>query len=87
MNKSDRRRIAKEEKERRKKLLRVFREIELAKAWERIADEVGPCALEDSDRECYTFDFLDQPSSLDVEDSDEDYPNKIETEHNLYDCD
>jgi hypothetical protein len=87
MKKADRRRIANEEKERRKRLLRIFREIEMAKAWEKIADEVGPCDLKDLDRDCDTLDYLDREQPSDFEDMDEDYPNKIETMHNIYECD
>jgi hypothetical protein len=87
MSTKDRRTIAKEERARRKNLLRAFREAELAKAWDKIADEVGPCDEKDLDRDCYTFDFLDRVPPSELEDLDEDYPNKIETMHNIYECD
>ena len=87
MKKADRRRITKEEKERRKKLLRIFRENEMYKVWETVADEVGPCDLKDLDRDCDTLDYLDRKQLSESEDMDEDYPNKIETMHNIYECD
>lgn len=87
MSTKDRRRIAKEEKARRKILLRAFREAELAKTWNKIVDEIGPCDVDDLGRDCYMFDFLDRVPTPEFEDPDEDYPNKAETMHNLFGCD
>lgn len=59
----------------------------MAKAWEKIADEVGPCDLKDLDRDCDTLDYLDREQPSEFEGMDEDYPNRIETMHNIYECD
>lgn len=67
--------------------MRAFREAELAKAWNKIVDEVGPCDTDELDRDCYTFDHLDRVPPPEFEDLDEDYPNKVETRHNIYECD
>lgn len=87
MSTADRRRIREEEKERRKKLLRAFREEELAKVWSKIQDEVGPCSEDDLERDCDGSETLDRTADCEFDDPDEDYPNKAETMHNLYECD
>lgn len=86
MSTADRRRIREEEKKRKKKLLREFREDELAKVWIRIQDEVGPCSEDDLERDCDGSEALDRTSDWEFDDPDEDYPNKAETMHNLYEC-
>jgi hypothetical protein len=77
----------KEEKDRKKRLLRAFKEDEQAKLWNKIVDEVGGCNIDDLDSECYTLDFLDPESDPESEYLDEPYPNKIETRHNIFECD
>lgn len=87
MNTGDRQRNKKEEKTRRKKLLRAFREEELTKAWNGILDEVGPCGADDLERDSDPFDCLDPVPDSDLYEADEDYPNKLETMHNIFECD
>ncbi len=87
MSTADRRRIREEEKERRKKLRRAFREEESAKVWIRIQDEIGPCNEDDLELDCDASEALDRSPACEADDIDEDYPNKAETMHNLYECD
>jgi hypothetical protein len=75
------------ERIRRKKLLRAFREDQQTIIWIKVLDEVGPCDIADSDRDCYSFDFLDPATDSEFEDPDEDYPNKAETLRNIFECD
>ena len=56
METGDRKRNKKEEKIRRKKLLRLFREEQMTKVWNEICDEVGFCSEEDS---AYYWDECD----------------------------
>ena len=86
MSTTERKRIRKEEKKRRKKLLRAFREDEQAKHWNAVADEVGLCNLDNLRGDYYTFDFLDRVPDSEFMDPDEDYPNKVETMHNIFEC-
>jgi hypothetical protein len=76
-----------EGKMRRKALLRTFREDEEARMWNKIMDEVGPCGITEQDRECDSLDFLDPVTDPELLDIDEDYPNKVETLHNIFECD
>jgi hypothetical protein len=50
-------------------------------------DEVGSCDLTALGAECDSFDFLDPLTDPEFEDPDEDYQNKAETLHNLFECD
>jgi hypothetical protein len=77
----------KEAKIRRKKLLRLFREDQQARIWNAVMDEVGSCDLTALGAECDSFDFLDPLTDPEFEDPDEDYQNKAETLHNLFECD
>lgn len=77
----------KERKIRRKKFMRVYREDQQAIIWNKVMDEVGFCNLPATDEKCCSFDFSDQSAHPEFEDLDEDYPNKIETLHNIYECD
>ena len=76
-----------ERKIRRKKLLRAYREDQLAIIWNKVMDEAGVCDLQALDAECCKFDFPEPSIDPEFEDCDEDYPNKIETLHNIYGCD
>ncbi len=67
----DRKRITKEEKERRKKLLRAFRKDEQAKLWNKVMDEVGPCNVDNLDLDCDTYDFLYPEPDPEFEDLDD----------------
>jgi hypothetical protein len=87
MSTADRRRIREEEKKRRKKLLRAFREAEQTKVWNRVLDEVGPCNEDCLDLDCDASEHLDRTPDFESEDVDEDYPNKAETMHNIFECD
>lgn len=87
MSTADRRRIREEEKKRRKKLLRVFREEEQAKLWIRIQDEVGPCNEDGFELDYDASEYMDRTADCEFEDLDEDYPNKVETMHNIFECD
>ena len=87
MSTADLRIIREEEKKRKKKLLRAFWEEEMAKAWSGIQDEVGPCNESDLELDCDGSEALDRTRDCEFEDLDEDYPNKAETMHNLYECD
>jgi hypothetical protein len=84
MSTADRRRIRKEEKKRRKKLLRAFREDERTKVWNRVLDEVGPCNKDCLELDCDASERLDRTPNFELEDLDEDYPNKAETMHNIF---
>ena len=84
MPEADARLSKKERKIRRKKLLRVYREDQKAIMWNKVVDEVGGFSADELDWDCYTFDFLDSEPDPDFEDPDEDYPNKLETLHNLF---
>jgi len=77
----------KDEKVRRKKVLRAFREDRDAKIWNKVVDEVGPCELTALNDECESFDFLVPFTDPELEYSDEEYPNKAETWHNIFPCD
>jgi hypothetical protein len=87
MSTADRRKISGDEKKRRKNLLRAFREEEIAKVWIRIQDEVGPCTEDDLDLDCDGSERLDRTPGFESADLDEDYPNKAETMHNIFECD
>jgi hypothetical protein len=75
MGKMDSKRITKEEKTRRKKLLRAFRENEKTKVWNKSLDEVGPPNPDTPEEEWYSFDFLDPEPDPEFDDLVEDYPN------------
>ena len=79
--------IKKERKIRRKKLLRMYREDQQAQIWNKVMDEVGFCDLTALDAECGSCDFLDRLIDPELEDLDEDFPNKKETFHNIFECD
>jgi hypothetical protein len=75
MNAKDRKRIRKEERERRKKLLRVYREDEQAKMWNKVVDEVGGFNIDEPELDCYTFDFMDPELDRELKDFDEGHPD------------
>lgn len=77
----------KETKIRRKKLLRMYKEDQQAIMWNKVADEVGFCDRAELDAECCSYDFPDSLIDPEFEDFDEDYPNKVEIHHNIYECD
>jgi len=77
----------KERKIRRKKLLRMYREDQLAIIWNKVMDEAGFCDLPPVDAERCSDHFPEPSIDAEFEDFDEDYPNKIETLHNLFPCD
>lgn len=87
MNAKDRKRIRREERERRKRLVRAFREDEQARIWNKVVDEVGGHNIDEPERDCYSFDFLDPELDPEFEDLDETYPNRAETLNNLFECD
>ncbi len=87
MSAADHKGSRKEEKDRRKKLLRTFREEEHAGLWNRILDEIGPCSEDDPEVDCSDCCQSYRISDFEVGDLDEDYPNKAETMHNIFECD
>ena len=87
METGDRKRNKKEEKIRRKKLLRLFREEQLTKVWNKVCDDIGFCSEEDSAHYWDESDTLDPESDSALSGTDENYPNKFETMHNIFECD
>ena len=77
----------KERKIRRKKLLRAHREDQQAIAWNKVMDEVWFCDLSVLETECCTVDVPETLIEPEFEDTDEDYPNKVETLRNIFECD
>ena len=87
MSAADRRKIREEEKKRKKRLLRAFREDELAKIWNRIMDEVGPCNEDDQEVDCEPIERRNRLPEFECGELDEDYPNRAETMRNIFECD
>jgi hypothetical protein len=77
----------KERKNRRKKILRLYREDQQAIIWNKVMDEVGICDLAALEEECCSPDFPIPFIDQEFQYSDEDYPNKTETLHNIFECD
>lgn len=72
-----------EGKTRRKQLLRAFREDQQARIWNQVMDEAGSCDISGPDADSRSFDFEDPVTQSEFEDFDENYPNKLETLHNV----
>lgn len=76
-----------EEKARRKKFLRAFRENQQARMWNKVMDEAGSYDITGPEADGRSFDFEDPVTNSEFEDFDEGYPNKLETLHNIFECD